>query len=88
MNEHQRTEWLAMVDSAEDALKGDLPRNFWKPDCPFVEDEVIIAAAEDMQSMWNFIRYVANDYIEFSHDKVRWQRDDYVNKAKKLLDDL
>ena len=79
MNEYQRTEWLKMVKDAEDSLKGD---------CPLTEDEVTIAAAEDMQSMWNFIRYVANDYIELSHDKVRWQRDDYVKMAKKLLDDL
>jgi hypothetical protein len=79
MNEYQRTEWLKMVKDAEDSLKGD---------CPLIEDEVTIAAAEDMQSMWNFIRYVANDYIELSHDKVRWQRDDYVKMAKKLLDDL
>jgi len=79
MKDYQRTEWLVMVDSAEDALKGD---------CSFVEDEVIIAAAKDMQRMWNLIHDIANDYIELSHDKVRWQRDDYVNKAKKLLDDL
>lgn len=33
----------------------------------------------------NFIRFVANDRIEFSYDKIREQRDDYVKRARKLL---
>lgn len=32
-----------------------------------------------------FVEYVANDWVELSHDKVRVQRDDYIRLAKKIL---
>jgi hypothetical protein len=79
MKEYQTKQWLKMVDHAEDSLKSD---------CPLIEDEVMVAAATDMQQMWEFINYIANDYIELSHDKVRVQRDDYVQLANKLLNEL
>lgn len=34
----------------------------------------------------DFVRFIATDYVELSHDKVRWQRDDYVQRARKLRD--
>ena len=79
MKEYQTKEWLKMVNHAEDSLKSD---------GSLIEDEVMVAAATDMQKMWEFIHYIANDYIELSHDKVRVQRDDYVKIAKKLLNEL
>lgn len=33
-----------------------------------------------------FVNYVAKDWIELSHDKVRVQRDDYIKMAKSLMD--
>lgn len=33
-----------------------------------------------------FVHMIATDYIELSHDKVRWQRDDYIKMAKELRD--
>jgi len=35
-----------------------------------------------------FVMWIARDYVESSHDKVRWQRDDYIKRAKELLDEL
>lgn len=32
------------------------------------------------------IEYIATDYVELSHDKVRWQRDDYVRLCREWLD--
>jgi hypothetical protein len=32
------------------------------------------------------IRYIANDYMELSHDKVRWQRDDFMRICREWLD--
>lgn len=32
------------------------------------------------------IAYIANDYVELSHDKVRWQRDDYIKICREWLD--
>ena len=79
MKEYQAKQWLKMVEHAEDSLKSD---------CPLIEDEVMVAAAKDMQKMWEFIHYIANDYVESSHDKVRVQRDDYLWMANKLLEGL
>ena len=36
-------------------------------------------------AMYEFIQYIANDYIELSHEKVRIQRDDYVRMARDLM---
>lgn len=34
----------------------------------------------------NLIAYIANDYIELSHDKVRWQRDNWRKACRSWLD--
>ena len=31
------------------------------------------------------IRYIANDYVELSHDKVSWQRDDHMKICREWL---
>lgn len=31
------------------------------------------------------IAYIANDYVELSNDKVRWQRDDYIKICREWL---
>lgn len=31
------------------------------------------------------LEYIATDYVELSHDKVRWQRDDYVRVCREWL---
>lgn len=33
-----------------------------------------------------FVHFVANDYHELSHDKIRWQRDEYHKIAQQLLE--
>lgn len=40
---------------------------------------------DDVEPLINFVRYIANDWVELSHDKVRLQRDDYIKKARELL---
>jgi len=32
------------------------------------------------------IAYIANDYVELSYDKVRWQRDDYIKSCREWLE--
>lgn len=34
------------------------------------------------------VEYIANDYVELSHDKIKVQRDDYIRLAKKVLHEL
>jgi hypothetical protein len=31
------------------------------------------------------IAYIANDYVELSHDKVLWQRDDFMKICREWL---
>ena len=44
--------------------------------------------AENYSKLYNFVRYIANDWVELSHEKVRLQRDDYMKRAKQLLKGL
>jgi len=32
------------------------------------------------------IRYIANDYVELSHDKVYWQRNDFMKICQEWLE--
>lgn len=76
MKDYQVDEWLHMVTLAEKALESD---------CPLIEDEVICAANAELTMLWEFVHYIAHDWIESSQDKVRIQRDDYLRKANMLL---
>ena len=31
------------------------------------------------------IAYIANDFVELSHDKVQWQRDDFIKICREWL---
>ena len=52
------------------------------------QDQKIALLEEEHSKMFEFIRYVAKDYIELSHEKVRIQRDDYVRMARDILKSL
>lgn len=43
---------------------------------------------EENERLKAFVQFVANDYVELSHDKIRWQRDDYIRRARKLLQEI
>ena len=35
----------------------------------------------------SLIKFIARDYVELSHDKVQWQRNDYIKRCRKFLDE-
>ena len=43
---------------------------------------------DNFHKLYMLAHIISNDYIELSHDKVRWQRDDFMKQAKKTLDEL
>ena len=45
-------------------------------------------AAARLDKLEAFVMFIARDYVELSHDKVRIQRDDYIKRAKELLNEL
>ena len=45
-------------------------------------------SVEDYRKLYNFVRHIAKDYVELSHEKVSLQRDDYIREARKLLDEI
>lgn len=34
----------------------------------------------------DLVAFIAHDYHELSHDKIRWQRDDWKKRCRELLD--
>ena len=44
-------------------------------------------AADEIERLRRALRLIANDYVELSHDKVRWQRDDHIKTARKALEE-
>jgi hypothetical protein len=48
------------------------------------QTELIIEDAES--EAISLIKYIATDYVELSHDKVQWQRNDYIKLCRKFLD--
>ena len=52
------------------------------------KDQKIALLKEENNKMFEFVRYVATDYIELSHEKVRIQRDDYVRMARDIMRSL
>ena len=43
------------------------------------------AEANWLRDLEDFVYLIATDYVEMSHDKIEWQRNDYRRRARKLL---
>lgn len=43
------------------------------------------ADANWLRELEDFVHLVATDYVELSHDKIEWQRNDYRRRARRLL---
>ena len=50
------------------------------------DEETAAEVTQYVSELYEFVRYIATDYVELSHDKVRWQRDDYIKQAKKIME--
>ena len=60
-----------------DKIVQDLKDAQWKSN-----DEIV-----RLQRYEKLVQFIANDYHELSHDKAKWQRDDWKKRCKKLIDD-
>jgi len=38
-----------------------------------------------LQRYEELVQFIANDYHELSHDKAKWQRDDWKKRCEKLI---
>jgi len=79
MKDYLLEDWKRMVEEAQSALSSD---------CPLLDDEVLVAMNNDYEDMYDFIHYIANDWTEMSVEKIIVQRNDYVKRAKNLLERL
>ena len=43
---------------------------------------------ENLDKMYSLIQLIANDYVELSHEKILWQRNDYMKRAKQIVKSL
>ena len=39
----------------------------------------------DLLTAEQLIRFIANDYVELSHEKIAWQRDDHIRICRDWL---
>lgn len=54
------------------------------------EDGLEYAAADEIERLEKYeklVQFIANDYHELSHDKAKWQRDDWKKRCKKLIEE-
>lgn len=51
------------------------------------EREANSILTEENEKLLNFVKFIANDYIELSHEKIAVQRDDYVRMAREKLNE-
>lgn len=52
------------------------------------DDAIHCECSDKYEKLYRFVHYIATDYFELSHEKVRVQRDDYVRMAKELLKEI
>lgn len=50
------------------------------------DEETAAEVTQYVSELYEFVRFIATDYVELSHDKVLWQRNDYIKRAKKILE--
>ena len=65
----------------------DLENVYWiSPNAAEKNAELVCKrAAEEIKQLRVALHYIANDYVELSHDKAQWQRDDHMKMARKAL---
>ena len=44
--------------------------------------------SDKYEKLYNFVHLISTDYVELSHEKVRVQRDEYMRRARKLIQEL
>ena len=42
---------------------------------------------ERLQKYEKMVQFIANDYYELSHDKVKWQHNDWYKRCRKLIEE-
>lgn len=71
-----------MTDIVERLREGLYDLDYQTKLNPLLDD-----AAAEIERLRRALRLIANDYVELSHDKVRWQRDDHIKTARKALEE-
>ena len=49
--------------------------------------DLVGEAADEIERLRQALRYIGYDYIELSHEKIHWQRDEHIKSARKALED-
>jgi len=79
-------QYVALLDQTYHVGTG--PSTFMKEECEDGEHVRYEDVAERLDKLEAFVMWIARDYVESSHDKVRWQRDDYIKRAKQLIEEI
>lgn len=54
-------------------------------DGQYVDSNIVYLAIKEITRLRNALRYIGNDYVELSYEKVHWQRDDHMKTARIAL---
>lgn len=55
-----------------------------------VVEKMLLAAEKEIDRLQKYeklVIYIANDYWELSHDKIKWLYTEYKNKCRKLIEE-
>ena len=50
--------------------------------------DIAFAVRDEMKRLEKYeklVQFIANDYHELSHDKAKWQRDDWKKRCRELM---
>jgi len=53
-------------------------------------DPLCEEAAAEIERLYRYekmVQFIANDYYEMSHDKVKWQHNDWYKRCRKLIEE-
>jgi hypothetical protein len=65
-----------------DQLNHDIYVSKQETKIKFLREEI-----ERLQKYEKLVQFIANDYYEMSHDKVKWQHNDWYKRCRKLIEE-
>lgn len=70
----------------ETAMAFEDEYGIWPPEAALMEKAA--REIETLRKYKDMVHFISCDYHELSHDKIRWQRDDWQRRCEKLIESL
>lgn len=86
---NEKLERLGVQSGILNYVDNETPRVYFvsgNADCEEVEKFAKLVAEDIDSEAVKLIEFIANDYYELSHEKIKWQRDDHMKRCQKFFD--